>query len=169
MWERAQSFHSFSLVPFSPHLYMLTNPEALWTKSFWVFIETSLHRHGWLYHWPLAADPTSSPSPIPRGQEGWDWKFQSSNHTIGSYGNQPASFSSVQFSHSVVSDSFRPHGLQHTRPPCPSSTPQVYSNSCSLSWWCHPTISSSVTLFSLCLQSFPASGSFPSIIQYCLL
>ena len=96
MWERAQSFHSFSLVPFSPHLYMLTNPEALWTKSFWVFIETSLHRHGWFHHWPLAADPTSSPSPIPRGQEGWDWKFQSSNHTIGSYGNQPASFSSVQ-------------------------------------------------------------------------
>lgn len=80
MWERAQSFHSFSLVPLSPHLYMLTSPEALWTKSFWVFIETSLRRHGWLHHWPLAADPTSSPSPIPRGQEGWDWKFQSSNH-----------------------------------------------------------------------------------------
>ena len=49
--------------------------------------------------------------------------------------------SSVQFSHSVVSDSLRPHGLQHIRPPCPSPTPRVYSNSCPLSWWCHPTIS----------------------------
>ena len=54
----------------------------------------------------------------------------------------------------------RPHGLQHTRPPCPSPTPRIYSNSCSLSRWCHPTISSSVVPFSTCLQSFPASGSF---------
>ena len=67
----------------------------------------------------------------------------------------------VQFSHSVVSNSLWPHGLQHVRPPCPSSTPRVYSNSCPLSWWCHPTISSSVVPFSSCLQSFPASGSFP--------
>ena len=69
-------------------------------------------------------------------------------------------FSSVQFSHSVVSDSLRPHGLQHDRPPCPSPTPRAYSNSCPLSWWCHPTISSSVIPFSSLLQSFPASGSF---------
>ena len=69
-------------------------------------------------------------------------------------------FSSVQFSHSVVSDSLRPHGLQHTRPPCPSPTPRVYTNSCPLSRWCHPTISSSVVPFSSHLQSFPASGSF---------
>ena len=68
--------------------------------------------------------------------------------------------SSVQFSCSVVSDSLQPHGLQHTRPPCPSPTPGVYSNSCPLSQWCHPTISSSVVPFSSCLQSFPASGSF---------
>ena len=67
---------------------------------------------------------------------------------------------SVQFSHSVVSDSLRPHGLQHARPPCPSSTP-VYPNSSPLSRWCHPTISSSVIPFSSHLQSFPASGSFP--------
>ena len=66
----------------------------------------------------------------------------------------------VQFSHSVVSDSLWPHGLQHARPPCPSPTPRVYSNSCPLSWWCHPTISSSVVPFSSCLQSFPASESF---------
>ena len=68
---------------------------------------------------------------------------------------------SVQFSHSVMSDSLRPHGSQHARPPCPSPTPGVYSNSSPLSRWCHPTISSSVVPFSSCLQSFPASGSFP--------
>ena len=67
---------------------------------------------------------------------------------------------SVQFSCSVVSDSLRPHGPQHARPPCPSPTPRVYSSSCPLSWQCHPTISSSVIPFSR-LQSFPASGSFP--------
>ena len=66
---------------------------------------------------------------------------------------------SVQFSHSVVSDSLWLHGLQHARLPCPSPTPGVYSNSCPLSWWCHPTISSSVILFSH-LQSFPESRSF---------
>ena len=68
--------------------------------------------------------------------------------------------SSVQFSCSVVSNSLRPHGPQHTRPPCPSPTPGVYPNSCPSSWWCHPTISSSVVPFSSCPQSFPASGSF---------
>ena len=67
----------------------------------------------------------------------------------------------IQFSHSVVSDSLQPHGLQHARPPCPSPTPGACSNSCPLSWWCHPTISSSIVPFSSCLQSFPASGSFP--------
>ena len=69
--------------------------------------------------------------------------------------------SSVQFSHSVVSDSWRPHEPQHTRLPCPSSTPGVYPNSCPLSQWCHPNIPSSVVPFSSCPQSFPASGSFP--------
>ena len=65
---------------------------------------------------------------------------------------------SVQFSRSVMSDSLRSHELQHARPLCPSPTPGAYPNS--LSWWCHPTISSSVISFSSCLQSFPASGSF---------
>ena len=70
---------------------------------------------------------------------------------------------SVQFSRSVVSDSLRPHELQHARPPCPSPTPGVYPNSCPLSRWCNLTISSSTTPFSFYLQSFPTSGSFPKI------
>ena len=70
-------------------------------------------------------------------------------------------FCLVQFSRSVMSDSLRPHGLQHTRPPCPSPTPRVHPNPCPLSQWCHPTVSSSVAPFSSCPQSFPASGSFP--------
>ena len=65
-----------------------------------------------------------------------------------------------QFSHSVMPDSLRPHGLQYTRFHCPSPTPRACSNSCPLSQWCHPPISSSVIPFSSCLQSFPASGSF---------
>ena len=69
--------------------------------------------------------------------------------------------SSVQFSLSVMSNSLRHHESQHARPPCPSPTPGVYSNSCLLTWWCHPTISSPVIPFSSCLQSFPESGSFP--------
>ena len=67
----------------------------------------------------------------------------------------------VLFSCSVVSDSLWPHELQHTRLPCPSPTPRACSHLCSSSWWCHPTISSSVIPVSSCLQSFPASGSFP--------
>ena len=68
---------------------------------------------------------------------------------------------SVQFSCSVVSDSLRPHESQYTRPPCPSPTPGVYSDSCPSSQWCHPPISSSVVPFSSCPQSLPASKSFP--------
>ena len=66
-----------------------------------------------------------------------------------------------------MSDSLRSHGLQHARPPCPSPTPGAYPNSCPLSWWCHPTISSSVVPFSSCPQSLPASGSFP-MCQLCI-
>ena len=69
--------------------------------------------------------------------------------------------SSVQFSRSGVSDSLRPHELQHTRPPCLSPTPRVHSNSCPSSRWCYPAISSSVIPFSSCPQSLPASKSFP--------
>ena len=70
--------------------------------------------------------------------------------------------SSVQFSRSVVSDSLQPHDSQHARPPCPSPTPGVHTNSCSSSQWCHPAISSSVIPFSSCPQSLPASESFPT-------
>ena len=69
--------------------------------------------------------------------------------------------SSVQFSHSVMSNSLRPHELQHTKSPCPSPTPGVYSNSCPSSQWCHPAISSSVVPFSSCPQPLPALGFFP--------
>ena len=69
--------------------------------------------------------------------------------------------SSVQFSRSVVSNSLRPHELQHARPPCPSPTPRVHSNLCPSSRWCHPTISSSAIPFSSSPQSLPAWGSFP--------
>ena len=69
----------------------------------------------------------------------------------------------VQFSYSAVSNSLQPHGLQHARLPRPSPAPGTCSNSCPLSQWCHPTISSSVVPFSSCLQSYPESGSFPMI------
>ena len=78
-----------------------------------------------------------------------------------SHTNLRSIVSSVQFSRSVVSDSLRPHESQRTRPPCPSQTPGIYSNSCPLGRWCHPAISSSVVPFSSCLQSFLVSGSFP--------
>ena len=71
-------------------------------------------------------------------------------------------FSLIQFSHSVMFDSLRPHGLLHARPPCLSLTSWACSNSCPSSWWCHPIISFSVLPFSSRLQSFPASGSFPT-------
>ena len=82
------------------------------------------------------------------------------HETINKFLNTNAKFfSSVQFSRSVLSDTLWCHGLQQTRPPCPSPTPGVYPNSCPLSRWCHSAISSSVVPFSSCLQSFPASGS----------
>ena len=103
----------------------------------------------------------------------WDWAFTGTVQVLCpctfSHGNTRAELwfhwrqvllSSVQFSHSVLSDSLWPHELQLARHPCPSPTPEVYSNSCPLSRWCHPIISFSVIRFSSCLQSFPASVSF---------
>ena len=78
------------------------------------------------------------------------------------FSNDYHHFSSVQFSHSVMSDSLRPHESQHTRPPCPSSTPRVHSDSCPSSWWCHPAISSSVVPFSSC----PNPSQHQSLFQW---
>ena len=74
----------------------------------------------------------------------------------------------VQFSYSVELDSLQPHGLQHTKLPCPSPSPRVWSNPCPLSWWCHLTISSSVAPFSSRPQFFPASGSFSNESVFCI-
>ena len=87
-------------------------------------------------------------------------KFKLRKSASSAGGNWNIKISSVQFSRSVMSDSLRPHEQQHARPPCPSPTPGVYPNSCPLSQWCDPTISSSAIPFSSCLQSFPTSGSF---------
>ena len=88
------------------------------------------------------------------------WTMNSSLTGLIFLSLQSVSHSVSQFSRSVVSDSLQPHELQHARPPCPPPTPRVHSNSCPLSPWCHPAISSSVIPFSSCPQSFPASGSF---------
>ena len=91
----------------------------------------------------------------PWGSSGWEWGTLCSRESGGT------GLLLLLFSCSVVSDSLWLHGLQHARLSCPSWSPGVCSDSCPLSLWCHPTISSSVTPFSSCLQSFPASGSFP--------
>ena len=105
--------------------------------------------------WPYSS---SSLFIWPKGKQ--IWQHQTILRTFLPFWLLRQVFSSVQFSHSVVSDSFRPHESQHTRPPCPSPTPRVYPNSCPLSRWCHPAISSSLIPFSSSPQSFPASGSF---------
>ena len=90
------------------------------------------------------------------------WNTDRSLHTKQEHSkNKLGSISSVQFSHSVVSDSLWPHELQHARPPCPSPTSRAHSNSCPSSRWCHPAISSTVLPFSSCPQSLQAWKSFP--------
>ena len=87
--------------------------------------------------------------------------FHSTHVNISTCIHPLDNYYSVQFSCLVMSNSLWPHEPQHSRPPCPSPTPGVHPNPCPLSRWCHPTISSSVITFSSCLESFPASGSFP--------
>ena len=111
-----------------------------WTGKSGMLQSTGLQSRTWLNDW------TTTKKKIPNA----------TGFRIGKQG-------SVQFSRSVVSDPLQPHGLQHTRPPCQSPTPGAYSNSCPLSRWCHPTISSFVFPFSSCPQSFPTSKSFPMI------
>ena len=116
--------------------------------------------HNWSNQWSFVIDLTSSPFLFPRAQ-GWGMgRLQPSKQAFGSPSNQCLAFSLVHFSRSAVSNSLRHHGLQHARLSCPSPTPRACSNSCLSSQWCHPTISFSVVPFS-CLQSFPASESFP--------
>ena len=103
---------------------------------------------------------------MPPGDPSWCHEQQQKRTTESSLNSWPPKswdyfVSSVQFSRSVMSDSLRPHELQHTRPPCPSPTPGVHSDLCPLSQWCHPAISSTVISFSSCLQSLIASESFP--------
>ena len=100
---------------------------------------------------------------LPRSLSFIAWRFQSVvfRHLTFPFSSFKAHALSVQFSCSVVSDSLWPHEPQHTRPPCPSLTAGVYPNPCPLSWWCHPTISSSVIPSFSCLQSFSESESFP--------
>ena len=88
-------------------------------------------------------------------------------HTLTNMNSNPC-LPTSQLSHAVVSDSLWPQGLQHTSLPCPSPTPGICSNSCPLSWWCHPTVSSSFVPFSSCLQSFLASGSFSNESVLCI-
>ena len=87
------------------------------------------------------------------------WTFKRTNR-MANLEKMDKYLGSIQFSRSVMSDSLRPHESQHARPPCPSPTPRVYSNSCPSNWWCHPTILSSIIPFSSCLHSLPTSGSF---------
>ena len=89
------------------------------------------------------------------------WYYSKIMHNLNLTRRRVYQFSWAQFSRSVMSDSLQPHKPQHARPPCPSPTPGVYPNSCPLSLWYHPTISSSIVPFSSCLQSFPTSQSFP--------
>ena len=104
-----------------------------------------------------------SPSKV-EGETSLPWEFIMTSQHSGKFGTgltmpMGTGLTRLLFSRSVMSDSLWPHGLKHARPPCPSPTPRVYSNSCPLSQWCHPTISFTVIPFSQ-LQSFPASGSF---------
>ena len=112
----------------------------------------------WGWCWIMVPFPNSSNPicvPLHTSKVG---KYNKRTNYISSI---PGNSVSVQFSHSVMSNSLQPHGLQHTRLPCSSPTPGACSNSCPLSWRCHPTISFSAIPFSSCLQSFPASGCFP--------
>ena len=120
------------------------------------------------WNWPADVHPmvctTKICPPVPRRPQSIAWIIVPWRMTRmweeRCFSNESDCISLAQFSHAVMSDSLWPHGLQHTRPPCPSPTPRVYSNSSPLSRWCHPTISSSIVPFSSCLRSFLASGSF---------
>ena len=128
------------------------------------FTQTHVHRVGDAIQVSHLLSSPSTPAPNPSQHQSL-FQWVNSSHEVAKVlssviFNNAAVFFSQQLSCSVMSDSLWPHGLQHTRLPCPSPTPGACSNSCPSSQWWHPTISSSVIPFSSCLQSFPASGSF---------
>ena len=137
------------------------------SMSYIIQIMTLSYREAWILAdiWPHQKDFVFNSRILMLGLHPQRFRLNSSQTSVASQlallvKNLPANAVS-QFSHSVVSNSLRPHELQHARPPCPSPTPRVCSNSCPLSRRCHPAISSSVVPFSSCPQSLPASGSFP--------
>ena len=143
--------------------HLVKYPPAIWET--WVLslgwedpLEKGKATHSSILAWRIAWTKSMGSQRV-----GHDWAtftFTTCYFTLKTLGLGSVAGIYNQFSCSAMSDSLWPHGLQHARPPCPSPIPGVYSNSCPLSWWCHPTISSSVVPFSSCLQSFPASGSF---------
>ena len=150
-------------------LWCLPNKDFSWSLP--GLLEVSLSWHEWLglqlprliSHWVSTTQKRDMFGVACFFQ--WGHSLQKDTYTPSVYcstiyNNENMEANSVQFIHSVVSDSLRPHELQHVRPPCPLPTPRVDPNSCPLIQWCHPTISSSVIPFSSRLQSFPASGSF---------
>ena len=145
--------------PGAPVLHCL--PELTQTHVHWVGdVQPSHPLTGVTRDWCMIKMAQSKWQRVGRGM---DWEFGIRRCKLLSAGwinSQVLLHSTVQFSLSVLSDSLRLHGLQHARLPCPSPIHRASSNSCPLSWWCHPTISSSVVPFSSCLQSFPVSGSF---------
>ena len=128
-----------------------------WVESQpWRYLIGGIASSSLLHHSPLASSLNKL-----QGISSLALTYLLSLPRIRSIMSEVTQFSSVQSSRSVMSDSLWPHESQHARPPCPSPMPGVYPNSCPSSWWCHPAISSSVIPFSSCLQSLPASESFP--------
>ena len=155
-WVSSQHYHSplspskrGSLVP----LHYLSFGGVICYLRFLIFLPRASSL--WFIHPSISHDVLC----FEAKQAGWQYKATYSSY-IPKKNYVPFS-SSVQFSHSVLSDSLRPHGLKHTRLPWPSPTPWAYPNSCPLTPWFHPTVSSSVIFLPSLLQSFPASGSIP--------
>ena len=122
-------------------------------------LEEGMAIHSSILSWRILTDYSLPGSSIHGVTKSWTWLSHYTHSYTHNQGNALQKLL-VEFCHSVMSDSLWPHELQHTRPTCPSSTPGAHPNSCPLSWWCQPTISSSIIPFSSCPQSFPISGSF---------
>ena len=153
-WNSVQFSHSVMSDSLQPHELQHARPPS---PSPTLGVYSNSRPLSWWCHPTISSsvNPFSSwPQSFPASGS-----FQMSQLFASGGQSNGVSGASVQFIRSVMSDSLQPHELQHTRPPCPSPTPGVHSNPCLSSWWCHPTISSSVVPFS-CPQSFPASGSF---------